>query len=81
MPSLTPLFNIFLQRIMTDALEEHYEKISIGGRNITNLRFAYDIDALAEDDQEPEAPVESLDKTYTRYKMVGWLVVWGLTAL
>ena len=54
---------------MFDALEEHDGKVSIGGRNITNLRFADDIDALAEEEQELEAPVESLDKTCTRYKM------------
>ena len=47
---------------MSDALEDH-------DRNITNLRFADDIDALAEEEQELEAPVESLDKTCTRYKM------------
>ena len=63
------LFNIFLERIMSDALEEHDGKVSIGGRNITNLRFADDIDALAEEEQELEALVESLDKTCTRYKM------------
>ena len=34
---------------MSDALEEHDGKVSMGGRNITNLRFADDIDALAED--------------------------------
>ena len=62
-------FNIFLERIMSDALEEHDGKLSIGGRNITNLRFADDIDALAEEEQELEALVESLDKTCTRYKM------------
>ena len=62
------LFNSFLERIMSDALE-HDGKVSIGGRNITNLRFANDIDALAEDEQELEALVESLDKTCTRYKM------------
>ena len=54
---------------MSDALEEHDGKVSIGGRNITNLRFADDIDALAEEEQELEALVESLDKTSTRYKM------------
>ena len=54
---------------MSDALEEHDGKVSIGGRNITNLRFAADIDALAEEEQELEALVESLDKTCTRYKM------------
>ena len=63
------LFNIFLERIMSGALEEHDGKVSIGGRNITNLRFADDIDALAEEEQELEALVKSLDKTCTRYKM------------
>ena len=52
----------FLERIMSDALEEHDGKVSIGGRNITNLRFANDIDALAEEEQELEALVESLEE-------------------
>ena len=56
------LFNIFLERITPDALEEHDGKVSIGGRNVTNLWVSDDIDALAE-----EALVENLDKTYTRY--------------
>ena len=47
---------------MSDALEEHDGKVSIGGRTITNLRFADDINALAEEEQELEALVESLDK-------------------
>ena len=54
---------------MSDALEEHDGKVSNGGRNITNLRFDDDIGALAEEEQELEALVESLDKTRTRYKM------------
>ena len=54
---------------MSDAFEEHDGKDSIGGRNITNLRFADDMDALAEDEQELEALVESLEKTCIRYKM------------
>ena len=54
---------------MSYALEEHDGKVSIGGRNITSLRFANDIDALAEEEQELEALVESLDITCTRYKM------------
>ena len=62
-------FNIFLERIMSDALEEHDGKVSIGRRNITNLRFADDIAAPAEEEQELEALVESHDKTCTRYKM------------
>ena len=54
---------------MSDALEEHEGKVNIGGRNIPNLLFADDIDALAEEERELEALVESLDKTCTRYKM------------
>ena len=40
------LFNICLERIMIDALEDHKGTVSIGGRTITNLRFADDIDAF-----------------------------------
>ncbi|GFR68222.1 histone-lysine N-methyltransferase SETMAR [Elysia marginata] len=32
---------------MTDALEDHFGTVSIGGSPITNLRFADDIDGLA----------------------------------
>ena len=54
---------------MSDALEEHDKKVSIGGKNITNLQFANNINALAEGEQELEALFESLDKICTRYKM------------
>ena len=63
------LFNIFLDRIMPDALEEHDGKVSRGGRHISYLRFADDIDALAEEEQVLEALAESVDKTCTRNKM------------
>ncbi|WP_293703486.1 hypothetical protein, partial [Thiolapillus sp.] len=46
------LFNIFLERIMTDALEDHEGTVSIGGRTIINLRFADDIDGLAGEEEE-----------------------------
>ena len=61
--------NIFLKQIMSDALEEHGRRVSIDGRNITNLEFADGIDAQSEEEQELEALLESLDKTCTRYKM------------
>ena len=39
---------------MTDALEDHHRIVSIGGRTITNLRFADDIDGLAgKEEEEP----------------------------
>ena len=37
---------------MTDALEDHEGIVSIGGRTITNLRFANDIDGLAGEEEE-----------------------------
>ena len=41
---------------MSDVLEEQDGKVIIGGRNITNLRAAYDIDALAEKEQRLRSP-------------------------
>ena len=61
------LFNIFLERIMT--LGNHQGTVSIGGRAITNLRFADDIDCLAGDEQELANMVERLEKTSTSYGM------------
>ena len=63
------LFNIYLERIMTDALEDHEGTVSIGGRTITNLRFADDIDGLGGSEQEIAKLVESLDRTSTAYGM------------
>ena len=39
---------------MTDALEDHEGTVSIGGRTITNLRFADDIDGLVGQEEELE---------------------------
>ena len=59
------LFKIFLEKIMTDALEDHEGTVSIGGRTITNLRFADDIDGLAGEKEEMANSVERLDKAST----------------
>ena len=63
------LFNIFLERIMTDALEDHNGTVSIGGKTITNLRFADDIDGLAGSENELVELVDRLDKTSRAYGM------------
>ena len=63
------LFNIFLERIMTDALEDHEGTVSIGGRTITNLRFADDIDGFAGEEEALANLVERLDKASTAYGM------------
>ena len=43
--------------------------VSIGGRTITNLHFADDIDGLAGEEEELAKLVERLDKASTAYSM------------
>ena len=50
---------------MTDDIEDHEGTVSIGGRTITNLRFADDIDGLAGEEEELAKLVECLDKAST----------------
>ena len=63
------LFNIFLERIMTGALKDHEGTVSTGGRTITNLHFADDINGLAGEVEELAKLVEHLDKASTAYNM------------
>ena len=62
------LFNIFLERIVTGAFEDHEGTVSVGGRTLTNLRFADDIDGLA-GEEELANLVERLHKASTAYGM------------
>ena len=43
---------------MPNALEEHDGKVSINSRNIIDLQFVDDIDAVAEIEQEQEAQLK-----------------------
>ena len=52
---------------MDDALEDHEGTIIIGGRTITNLRFADDIDSLAGQEQKLVKLVNHLEVTSTAY--------------
>ena len=63
------LFSIFLEKIMKDALEDHEDTVSTGGRTIIHLHFADDIDGLAGEEEELVKLVESLDKAFTAYGM------------
>ena len=63
------LFNIFLERIICEALDDHEGSVSIEGRLITNFRFADDIVVTAEEEEEAGVLVDRLDTTTTRYKM------------
>ena len=63
------LFNIFLERIMCEALDDHEGSVSIRGRLITNFCFADDIVVNAEEEEEAGVLIDRLDRTTTRYKM------------
>ena len=63
------LFIISSERVMTDALEDNKGTVSIGGRTITNLCFADDIDGLAGEEEEQAKLVEHFDKASTAYGM------------
>ena len=63
------LFNIFLERIMFEALDDHEGSVSIGGLIITKFRFADDIVVIAKEEEETDALVDHLDTTTTKYKM------------
>ena len=54
---------------MTDAFEDHEGTVSTGGRAISNLRFADDIDGLAGEEEELAKLVDCLDKASTAYGM------------
>ena len=54
---------------MTDALEDHEGTVSTGGRTITILRFADDIDSLAREEEELAKLGARLDFASTAYGM------------
>ena len=54
---------------MTDALEDHEGTVSTGGRIITSLRFACELDGLLGEEEELANLVESPDKASTAYGM------------
>ena len=64
---MSTLTNPLQEKIMRDALEDHKGTVSIGGRTITNLRFADDIDGLAGEEEKLAKLVERLDKASTAY--------------
>ena len=63
------LFNIFLEQIMINTLHEHTSTISIGGRNISNLRFADDINLIAGSNTELQILTNRLAETSKAHGM------------
>ena len=54
---------------MCEALNDHESNVSIGGRLITNFRFADDTVVYAEEEEEAGVLIDRLDRTTTRYKI------------
>ena len=63
------LFNLFLEEIMAGIQDEHVSTISIGGRNLYNLRFADDIDFIAGSNDELQTLTNKLSNSASRYGM------------
>ena len=62
------LFNIFLERIMCEALDDHEGSVSSGGQLITTFHFADAIVVNAEKEYEAGVLVDRLDTNITRNK-------------
>ena len=54
---------------MNEALDTHIRTLNIGGRTITNLRFADDIDGLAGSEYELNSLIRKIDFTSRVYGM------------
>ncbi|CAH1266623.1 Hypp3444 [Branchiostoma lanceolatum] len=63
------LFNLYLEKIMQDTLQDHHTSISIAGRRICNLRFADDIDLLAGTNTELQDLTDKLTQSTGSFGM------------
>ena len=63
------LFNVFLDNIMEKALHEFHTSITIGGRPISNLRFADDIDLMGKSEDELQELTTRLEEAARAYGM------------
>ena len=71
-PALPNFLQIFLEDIMTHALENYNGTSSIGGRQITNLHFADDIDGITGEEAELTKLVHNLN---TAVQSLAWTYV------
>ncbi|KAK3871085.1 hypothetical protein Pcinc_023741 [Petrolisthes cinctipes] len=61
---------LFLERIMSNALEDLVGTVNIGGRIITNLRFADDIDGIAGKENELSRLINWTEPPSLEWKLV-----------
>ena len=63
------LFNLFLEQMIVEAMEDFEGTVSMAGRNVHNLRFAVCIDLIEESNEELANITERIDGTTTKYGM------------
>ena len=63
------LFNLFLEKIMMEAMEDFERAVSVAGLKVYNLRFADDIDLIGGSIEELTNITERLDGTTEKYGM------------
>ena len=63
------IFNLCLENIMQEALHNFYGTISVNGREISNLRFADDIDLIAGTEEELQELTTTLEGRAYVYRM------------
>ncbi len=63
------LFNLFLERIITDTLDGYNGGVSCAGKRIVDLRFADDIELMDESEDGIQEITRRLDETARKYGM------------
>ena len=61
---------VFILKIMAGIQDEHISTISISGRNLSNLRFADDIDLIAGSNDELKTHTNKLINSAMEFKLV-----------
>jgi len=64
------LFNIIAEMVMRETLDRYTGELQIGGRHISNLRYADDIVLIATSQQELQELVDRLHKTSGKYGLM-----------
>ena len=64
------MFNILAEMVMRETLDGFQGGLQIGGRMITNLRYADDIILLATSEAELQELVDRLDRVSRKYSLL-----------
>lgn len=68
-PLAPPLFNLYLERVMVEALEGEEGGVEMSGVRYTNLRYADDIVVVAETTEDLQRVVQKVEEQCKRYKL------------